>query len=443
MQSRKVALFALAAILVFIASAAKAQGYRGTDFWICFPQNAILLEGGHGLEQTLYIASDYRTHGTIEREDDTVQTTFDVEAGAAVSVNIDTTYELTSSSQIERKSLHVTTNHPITLYVVSHRKASTDSYAAIPTPLLGTEYEIAGYTTLNVNGIHTLATQAQIVATEENTIVTARLTGSTKDGRPAGRSISMPMNRGDVFQLQGGGTVADLTGTIVTSTKPIAFVTGHRCAQVPAGVQFCDMLMEMEPPMEDWGKDFISTKFEGKTNYGLRILAREDSTEIQVDGKKVAVLNKSGFCEIDTLQHDAFLRTSKPTLVAQYSTSAEADTEKIGDPFMLLLVPNDRFVTEASTSSIGTAGWMNYANIVVPDSAMEFVRIDGQYVKTGNARKIGKFAVLPREMTAGSHTITCPIPIAVYSYGFGYLDVNYDSYGHTCGMRLDEFKKAK
>src|ERR1043166_4655615 len=91
MRSLKTVFVLLAAL---ISSSALAQGYRGTDFWICFPQNAVF-EQGIGLEQTLYISSDYRAHGTIEREDDSVQTQFSVEAGATISQEIDTTYELT------------------------------------------------------------------------------------------------------------------------------------------------------------------------------------------------------------------------------------------------------------------------------------------------------------------------------------------------------------
>jgi hypothetical protein len=434
----------LVLIAVILSVRASAQGYRGTDFWICFPQNAINDMGSSGLEQTLFISSDYRTGGVIQPQDDSISIPFNVESGATVSIRIDTTYELTSSSQIERRSLHVTSVQPITLYVVSHRKASTDSYAAIPTSMLGTSYVIAGYTTFAAPGErYTLSSQADIVATEDNTMVTAVLSGSTADGLPAGRTVSLPMNKGDVFQLKGGGTVADLTGTIVTSTKPIAFVTGHRCAQVPQYTQFCDMLMEMEPPANDWGKDFIATHFEGKTGYVLRVIAKDDSTQVILNGRVAAELNKAGYFEIDTLRSDAIIHTSNPVLVGQYSTSAEADTEKIGDPFMLLLVPNDRFIMEATMTSVEKGMWRDYVNIVVPDSALNSIHLDGQPLKTGNARHIGKFAVVPYELTSGSHSIVCPIPIALYSYGFGVLTRNYDSYGHTCGMRLDETNRPK
>src|SRR4051812_2526027 len=91
----------LRTLLVFsilcFAATSFAQGYRGSDFWICFPKNAIYEQGqGAALIQTLYIASDYRTSGEIKPMDGGKSIFFDVEAGASISIDLDSTYELTS-----------------------------------------------------------------------------------------------------------------------------------------------------------------------------------------------------------------------------------------------------------------------------------------------------------------------------------------------------------
>ncbi|MDP4199696.1 MAG: IgGFc-binding protein [Bacteroidota bacterium] len=430
----------LACFLTCIAASAFGQGYQGRDFWICFPANAIY-EQGTAIELTLHITSDSRTTGTIQLMNDTGKIPFSVEYGAEIPVEIDSSIVITSSGQVERKSIHVTCDHDITLTAVSHRKASTDSYVAIPTSMLGKEYIVAGYASLMSQGYPTFTSQAEIIATEDNTLVTAHLTATTRDGEPAGRTIMFVLNRGEVFQSQGAGDSAhsDLTGTIVTASKPIAFFTGHRCAQVPNDVQFCDMLLEEEPPANDWGKEFIVTKFEGKTYSVVRVIAREDSTEVVLNGARVASLQKGGYCEIDTLHSDAEIQASKPVLVAQYSTSANADSIKIGDPFMLIVVPNDRFIKEVATTSVGTGQWYHYLNIVAPDSAFSSIRVDGRKIgpNVKHTRIADKLSVVPLLVEAGRHVVNCVSPIAVYSYGFGALGENYDSYGHACGMRLD------
>ena len=252
------------------------------------------------------------------------------------------------------------------------------------------------------------------------------------------------LSRGDVFQLQGDGRAktSDLTGSIITATKPVAFFTGHRCAEVPGDVQFCDMLLEEEPPTNDWGKEFIVTKFEGKDFSVARVVASQDSTIVFVNGKQASTLQKGLYYEIDTLRRDAVIRTSKPALVAQYSTSSNADSIKVGDPFMLLVVPNDRFLTDVTTASVTNGQWWHYLNIVVPDSAIESLRLDGQR-KPALTRRIQvtkQLSVVRIQVEVGRHEVTCASPIAVYSYGFGVLRENFDSYGHACGMRLDAHK---
>src|ERR1035437_307468 len=242
-----------------------ADGYSGTDFWICFPQNAMRVDAD-GLQQMLYINSESRALGGIELGD-APRIPFGVESGSPTMIPIDSIFEIRSSGRIERKSIHVTSDRPVTVFAISRRASSagkaanmlkqaegraestfgdpsSESYAAIPTPQLGRDYMVLGYKTLFLRNGPSITSQAEIVATEDNTLVSAKLTASTKDGQPTGRTLSIAMNRGDVLQLQGaadahkatvqdGGKAGDLTGTMVTASKPVAFFTGHQCAQAP------------------------------------------------------------------------------------------------------------------------------------------------------------------------------------------------------------------
>jgi IgGFc binding protein len=434
-------------LLAFITCATHAQGYRGRDFWICFPQNAIC-EGNKMLQLSLYITSENRATGTIVNLlDSSNNQHFSIESGASIEREIDTEIEIRSSEQTGRNALHITSDQDISVYVVDHRPASTDSYMAIPTELLGKEYVVAGYATL-ANSSESFTSQATLAATEDNTLVTIHLADSTKNGLPKGRTLMVPLRRGETFQIQGSSERGDLTGSTVSATKPIAFFTGHTCAQVPASVSFCDILLEMEPPANDWGNTFLLTKFENKDYYVARVMANYDLTEVSINGVKTKTLNRGEFYEVDTFYHDAVITTSKPALVAQYCTSSSADTVKVGDPFMLIAVPSDRFIREVTTSSVAQGVWKDYLNIVVPDTAMNALQVDGAFVGAGRfpagvvlKRKSqvpsAKSTVLTLQVASGRHLVQCTAPIAVYGYGFGIDDNNYDSYGHACGMRLD------
>ena len=440
-------------LFVFFAliSSASAQGYRGKDFWICFPQNAIQ-EQGRILQHSLFLTAESRTTGSVQNMMDSSWTHFSIEAGASISIPLDTALQITSSGQIEKKSFHVISDKDVTIYAATHRPATTDSYSAIPTEFLGKSYTVVGYDPLLSAG-EGFTTQADIVATEDNTLVTMKLTAGTTDGLPKGRTLSMALNRGQTLQIKSTrepGQSNDLTGTTVTSSKPIAFFTGHSCAQVPSDMSYCDILLEMETPANDWGKEFILPKFSGKDYYVARVVADSDATDVTINGQIVAHLKSGEYFEAKHLDDDAVIHTSKPALVAQYGTSASADSIKVGDPFMLLAIPSDRFITEVTTTSVTNTGFYHYLNIVVPDTGMESLMIDGalaavidpsKFVTRLSKHKVpgSRFTVLEYKVGEGRHLIRCAVPIGVYSYGFGVTDAaNYDSYGHACGQRLDK-----
>ncbi|HEY3876256.1 MAG TPA: IgGFc-binding protein, partial [Candidatus Kapabacteria bacterium] len=365
----------LLAIFLIIPLFANAQGYRGRDFWIAFPQNAVN-ESGKTLSFTLFICAEQRTSGTIINLATNDTQKFELEYGSEIECNVDTAVQMLASETFEKKSVHIMSDGDISVYVISHRPATTDSYMAIPTDKLGTEYIEAGYTTLQ-NGDESFASQLAVVATQNNTLVTFHLTGRSKFGIDSGRNVEIAMQQGQTFLMQ-GDSKGDLTGTTVTSTKPFAFFSGHSCAQVPSDASFCDILLESEPPQTDWGRQFIVPKIEGKNFSVVRIIAGSDSTRVFLDGKPYRLLRKtSDYCEIDTLHFDAIVSTSKPSLLAQYCTST--DMLKTGDPFMLFIIPTERFLTETTTATLIHGAWNHYLNIVLPDSALKTLRIDGTF----------------------------------------------------------------
>ncbi len=445
MKRNALALF----LLSLMCGYAHAQGYRGRDFWVCFPQNAIFERADGTLQLSLYFASENRANVTIANLlDSSDNQHFTIESGASIERDVDTEIEDRSSELIQHNALHITSDQDISVYVVDHRPASTDSYMAIPTEYLGKEYVAAGYATLK-NGFEGFTSQASVIATENNTLVSIHLKGTTRYGLRYGEKFTVPLNRGETFQIQGRLKDGDLTGSTVSATKPIAFFTGHSCAEVPSEVRFCNILLEMEPPANDWGTSFILTKFEGKDYYVARVIADADSTEISINGRKTATINRGQFYEVDTFYHDAVVSTSKPALVAQYCTSTNADSVKTGDPFMLIAVPNDRFIREVTTTSVTLGVWKDYLNIVVPDTAVSSLLIDGESVglrrypagvllEREDSIPGTKFIVITYQVAWGRHLLKCAVPIAVYGYGFGIDNYVYDSYGHACGMRLDK-----
>ena len=349
----KKTFFASFIVLLLVSSSLQVKkGYaqsdtRGTDFWVCFPQNAKNENIGTALKFKLYITGDQAATGKVTLPVNRPSIPFSIKAGEIIGIDIDTILQIFRSDQVMKLAVHVQSDQPVAVYGLSNRKASTDTYVAFPTNVLGTAYRAMCYDAL-AGTEDAFTSQIDIVATEDNTSVTILPTANTKGGKLAGQQFTVTLLKGDVYQMQGtirGGGKGDLTGTLVTSDKPIAFFTGHICAQVPANVNFCDQLLEEEAPINTWGKQFFVSKLLGKDEYVVRVVANEDETKIFINEKFIKSLSAGEFYEAPHLSDNALIKSDKPILVGQFATSSDADTVKIGDPFLMLVTPTEQFLS--------------------------------------------------------------------------------------------------
>ncbi|MDP4220059.1 MAG: outer membrane beta-barrel protein [Bacteroidota bacterium] len=420
---------------------------RGKDFWVCFPQNA-KNEFGAFMNFRLYITGDKETRGTVTIPGLGITKTFFLNANQILPVEIDTIAQVFGSDQILKLGVHVVTDNPVAVYGLSNRKASTDTYLAYPTNVLGTSYRGACYYAL-AGTEDAFTSQISFVATDNNTNVTITLTGNTKGGRHAGETFSVSMQQGDVYQLQGttrGDAKSDLTGTLVTSSKPIAFFTGHICAQVPPNVNFCDQLLEEEPPIPSWGRQFYVGRFESKSEYVVRVISSEPGTQVFVNNQVVAKLKNAGeFYENNHLVENSLITTNKPVLVAEYAQSSDADSVKVGDPFMLFITPTEQFLKYYRFVTPVKGDWHHYVNLVVPNDAISTLKLDGRLIPPKFYKTIGisRYAIAQYEIGYGSHFVSCDLPFGLYSYGFGVAGDNYDSYGNNAGQLVETIPDMK
>src|SRR5690606_1586472 len=92
-----------------------------------------------------------------------------------------------------------------------------------------------------------------VTAYQDGTMVTINTKANTtaEGGAPAfmaGTPQTVVLNQGDVLQL--GTAAADLTGSYVTSDKPVQVIGAHYCANIPDGAGYCDHLEESMFPVD-------------------------------------------------------------------------------------------------------------------------------------------------------------------------------------------------
>jgi len=134
------------------------------------------------------------------------------------------------------------------------------------------------------------APAAQIVASEDDTEVTILpkhdlQDGTTLKGSAAGVPVTYRLAKGQHLQLVQD---EELTGSIVSSTKPTSIFGGHVCAEVPASGTACDILAQQLPAFEQWGSEYVAVGYRPRLGnehepMPYRIVAARDGTVLDYD----------------------------------------------------------------------------------------------------------------------------------------------------------------
>ncbi len=374
------------------------------------------------------------------------------------------------TEEIAENTIHVTADSDVTVYALNQGVLTSEAFLVLPTDALAEDYVVASYTSdidgglsvgLPLEGTST-PSQFCIVATEDNTTVTFRPTAATMKSE-AGEAQTITLNQGQVYLVQIHPDIdrfADLTGTQVRASKPVAVFGGHQRAVLPIEDQSFlgsrDCLIEQMNPIRTWGKTaFIfplalsSNELPGSDSR-FRVIAAFDSTEVFVDGMPVANLNAGSFYE-GLLVQAAEVRTTKPSMVAMLKKSGGAPGvggARLGDPFMMLVPPAEQFMDsyrfvsiQAHEYSLSISGTVvqgeriyveQFLNVVIPTASVSSLQLDGAPFPAVSAFPIGgtDYSYLQVNMTDGIHHITADTTFGIYVYGYGEAN----SYGYIGGM---------
>ncbi|TKB96387.1 LamG-like jellyroll fold domain-containing protein, partial [Pedobacter cryophilus] len=401
-----------------IASSVKAQtgkDSKGNDFWLTFPEN-----NSNSGTAYLYISGEQNTTGNVSVPGLNFSQNFNVTVGQITTITLPNTVFLALSAATENKGIHVTAAKEVTIYGMNQRSATTDAYLGLPTDVLGLEYMVMSYQG-GFNG-----GQIGIVSTVNNTTVSFKLTATTGN-YIAGTTYSINLNQGQTFYLK---NTADLTGSLITSTNPVAVFSGNQCANVPTTSFACDHLVEQMTPANTWGKNFVSMPLKNRVGDTYRFLAGTNNTVLTINGVVVATLNRGQFFE--KIYTPALnITASEPILVAQYANGTSYDN-KTGDPFMMLVSPYEQFLGAYTITTPATGFPNNYTNIVASTAAVGTIKLDGNIISSTLFSPIGNsgFSGAQIDLSVGNHNlISNGLPFGVSVYGFN----NADSYGYPAG----------
>lgn len=276
----------------------------------------------------------------------------------------------------------------------------------------------------------------------------------------------------------------DLTGTIVTSDKPIAVFGGSVCTTRGFTDVACDHVEEQLLPFVTWGKNYVATR-----TAPLRLVSNAFATPANAapDYYKIVAGCPASQCPMGTLltltpapaagdvlspnrclsgslaantcrlAGGAFVefrsRTSftitadQPIQAAQVFSSQSAtvgtgqNAPAQGDPSLVLLPPIEQWRSQYTVlTAPGTRD--NYLGLVIDSSRVQEVRVNGTAVPMSSFTTVGTtpFKVANVPVPVGTHTIlVVPIPGQMTLPGAGVTVYGFDeyvSYGYTGGLDL-------
>ena len=362
----------------------------------------------------------------------------------------------------------------IIVYALNEGGASTDVYLGLP--YFETKTETYDYYGISVprSSLEPTPTSGYmaIVIQEADTVLTLTPTVQI-EGLLLGAGLRFPPGRSYTSgTLPKGNTVLlgareDLTGSKISSNKPITFITGHQCGFLPGNVTACDHLTEQLPPAETFGFKFVLVPLLLREQDGYKIVASRDGTTVNLNcvdrsGSSVQKdsfsLNEGRFRQL-FIHSDRFctLEASLPIVVVQIALGHSFDKVIPADPFMVMIPPlgqyrNDYSLLFAESVSINSKDepvvFKPYLSLSVPSECCDRGQIefdDGTIpwdifvdikCEDGEICACGAQYEVPTAQSRGGHSLQhsiseCTVGVIVYAYE------KENSYGYPGGMNVD------
>ena len=409
-----------------VAAPGTTLSSAGQEFWLAFDSNA---SSSRDEYLKLYVSGEPGTTGQADIAGLSFMVAFTIPADGVAVVDIPIAARLNLPINPVELAVHVTADANVTVYGLNRTRASTDAFLGLPVSALGTRYRTMDYNVLSSDQPATISAIATTAGT-----TTIHVEPPASSGLPP---FDMPIQLGEVFEWN---ATTHLTGTLVTSDKPISVFSGNRCANIPSGIGYCDHIVEQMIPTNTWGKTFITYPLHGRTADTFRILADLDGTEVTIKrtGSDSTVSLAAGeFYEFLSGEPMAITAT-QPISVAQYSNGQDFDGVP-SDPFMALIPSYEQGFTN-STFATPTAGFTSYVNITASTTDLASITLDGAAIPTASWQAIpgSAYSGVAIAIGPGAHTISSTTPLQTLVYGFA----DHDSYGYPGGLRTARIAEA-
>ena len=393
---------------------------------------------------------------------------------------------------VDNSAVHVEATKPISLFASNRRSKSFDATNVLPTASLLDEYLIQTIAPSDHEN-KPQGTHFAIIATEDNTVVDYCPTVQTKAIRDAisaysfsggtgmteeeialaqfkvGDTLHTPvLMKGQVYYIWTGkfsGNDADLSGTWLQARdkKKIAVFQGAPHTNLPDTIRDRDHLFSQAMPVQYWGNTFVITASLTRGRDIVRIMAREDGTEVRINGDSVYTFDfnknpkrtfefeigeKNVYCSDKNHKGDlplpliadssCYITTSCPAATHIFMVSNTYDN-KIngvsstgkGDPAMVWVNPIEQRINDITFATYGS-GNTHYFNVVTDKAGVASMKLDNTDI-SGDFHPVSgsndQWYYARKKISYATHHLTGDNGFIAHVYGYG----DKESYGYSAG----------
>jgi len=167
------------------------------------------------------------------------------------------------------KAFNITADAPVSAYSI-FPYGGADSFVPSATLLLPVSSWDTSYIAISAGryGDDTFAIRRtlQIVAAEDDTKIFMRpnqaiLAGNGVSAGGEGEVQTWTLSRGQVLQIT---QRRELTGSPISSDKPIAVFGGAECSKIPQDFLACDLMQQQIPPFGQWGTEYALVPYRSR-----------------------------------------------------------------------------------------------------------------------------------------------------------------------------------
>ncbi|HET6150198.1 MAG TPA: IgGFc-binding protein [Polyangia bacterium] len=265
------------------AAAELATGNAGCLFYTAVLDN---LDSDDGKPTLIVVANPGQTRTPVylqQRTDgqtsppswEVVQTTWISGGGASSFTVVD--HPLEGPGYAAAIARRIASDQPVTVMVIQSdnrdiRASSSAGTMLVPVHALGGRYMVMVYpqsetaSIAQLSGARGGAAEVAIVATQSHTTLRILPPGALDGAVPDEQILE---EDGDLFQLVTDAEGNDLSGTLISASKPVAVFSGNVATtygKTANGINTPDMAMEQMVPISEWSKSYVAARLPAESS---------------------------------------------------------------------------------------------------------------------------------------------------------------------------------